>query len=86
MIKQKVREKFLEAYKLNVSWEDVNDDQVLFGPDSPYGLDSMDVLMFINLIKKEFDLDIGAVNTDTFKTINSIVAFIEKQKGMQLSK
>ncbi|CAM5796643.1 MULTISPECIES: acyl carrier protein [Brevibacillus] len=86
MIKQTVREKFLETYKLNVSLEEVKDDQPLFGPDSPYGLDSMDVLMFINLIKKEYDLDIGAVNTDTFKTINSIVAFIEKQKGAQLSK
>ncbi|USG66598.1 acyl carrier protein [Brevibacillus ruminantium] len=86
MIKEKVREKFLEAYKLNVSQEEVKDDQALFGPDSPFGLDSMDVLLFINTIKKEFDLDIGAVNTDTFKTIDSIAAFVEQQKGMQPSK
>lgn len=79
-MKNLIKQKFVENYNLEVSIEEIHDNVDLFGEESPYGLDSMDVLLFINILKKEFNLKIGAINTDSFKTINNIVALIEKQE------
>lgn len=37
---------------MDIKPEELLDDSYLFGPDSVYGLDSMDVLVFINELKK----------------------------------
>ncbi|CAM4056833.1 acyl-carrier protein [Bacillus manliponensis] len=83
MIKLKVKEKLVEMYEMPVSLEEIQNDVPLFGKDSPYGLDSMDVLLFINALKKEYDLDLGVVDMDVFKTIDSIVKYIVEQKEVK---
>lgn len=78
-MKSTIKQKFIETYEINLSEEEISDDAFLFGDQSEYGLDSMDVLLFLNLLKKEFNLDVGAISVDDFKTVNNIVAFIEEQ-------
>ena len=76
-MKKQIKEKFIEVYEMSIPISEVMDDVDLFGPESPYGLDSMDVLLFINEIKKEFKLEYNHINTDCFKTVNNIVEFIK---------
>lgn len=85
-MKQAIKEEFVQSYNLSVTPEEIQDDVHLFGEKSPYGLDSMDVLLFINLMKKKFDLQLEAINTTSFQTVNNIVAFIEKQKQEESSR
>ncbi|ADY24326.1 phosphopantetheine-binding protein [Bacillus paranthracis] len=81
MIKLQIKEKLVEMYKMSINPAEINNEIPLFGKDSPYGLDSMDVLIFINVLKKDYELNIGAVDMNVFRTINSIVKYIEEQKG-----
>ncbi|NQD68163.1 acyl carrier protein [Bacillus haikouensis] len=79
-MKHLIKKEFVESYNLSVSPDEIQDDIHLFGEKSPYGLDSMDVLLFINLMKNKFDLQLEAISTTSFQTVNNIVDFIEKQK------
>ncbi|MGD7048773.1 acyl carrier protein [Rossellomorea marisflavi] len=85
-MKQAIKEEFVQSYNLSVTPEEIQDDVHLFGEKSPYGLDSMDVLLFVNLMKKKFDLQLEAINTTSFQTVNNIVEFIEKQKQEESSR
>jgi len=80
-MKEEIKLKFINVYKLSLSVEDIKDDEDLFGPNSPYGLDSMDVLAFVNELKKAYGLVYSALDTESFKTINKISTFIENQKA-----
>lgn len=82
-MKTQIKQKFIEVYKLPLTIEEVDDNTHLFGPDSPYELDSMDVLLFINVLKEAFSLNYNQIDTDAFKTINNIVKFIESQKNQK---
>ncbi|WP_405099427.1 acyl carrier protein [Oceanobacillus sp. FSL H7-0719] len=79
----RIKEKYLQLFQISIPVEELDNDADLFGPESPFGLDSMDVLMFINELKEEFGLEYNQINTDAFKTINNIVEFIESQKGIE---
>lgn len=79
-MKEQIKLKFINVYKLSLAVEDIKDDEALFGPNSPYGLDSMDVLLFVNELKKTYGLVYSTLDTESFKTINKIITFIEKQK------
>lgn len=79
-MKALIKKKFAETYNLSIKPEEIGDDADLFGEDSEFGLDSMDVLMFINFLKQEFKLNLGAVNPESFKTVNNIVQFVKKQQ------
>ncbi|MGG4264542.1 acyl carrier protein [Peribacillus simplex] len=76
-IKQKVINLFSEVYAVDLSNE-IIDDTVLFGPESPYSLDSMDVLRIISILKDEYKLEINAMEISNFNTLNKMVDFIEK--------
>ncbi|EMA6342442.1 acyl carrier protein [Bacillus cytotoxicus] len=84
MIKLQIKEKLVEMYKISINPAEIDNEMPLFGKDSPYGLDSMDVLTFINVLKKDYELNIGAVDMSVFRTINSIVKYIEEQKGTSI--
>ncbi|WP_231620164.1 MULTISPECIES: acyl carrier protein [Fictibacillus] len=79
IMKEKIKLKFISSYKLSLTPDEIDDDAALFGVNSPYGLDSMDVLFFINHVKQDYELELGAIDTESFKTVNNIVNFIEKQ-------
>ncbi len=76
-----IKKKLVEAHNLSVAPEEIGDDVDLFGESSSFGLDSMDVLLFINQLKLDFELSIDTINTESFKTVNNIVAFLDEQKA-----
>jgi acyl carrier protein len=77
LIKRKVVELFTEVYGVNLQ-ENVDGDTILFGPDSPYKLDSMDVLRIISILKDEYKLEINAMQITNFNTLNKMVEFIKE--------
>lgn len=81
MLKQEIKELFLQCYELGnqMKAEDIGDDTELFGPKSPYGLDSMDVLKFIGLLREKYDFDITTIHPDMFRTVNKAAEFLEGQ-------
>lgn len=78
MIEQQVRTLFTEVYRLDVPAEQIGLEEPLFGPESRYGLDSLDTLRFINALQQKFPFDVGSCGTDTFRTIRSIAEFISR--------
>lgn len=83
MVKKKVKQLFIECYELSMTEAELEDDVALFGPDSPFGLDSMDILKFITILKDEFEINLGSIRTDTFSTVNQITETIEGHQPAQ---
>ncbi|PTM58835.1 acyl carrier protein [Desmospora activa] len=79
MNEQRMKELFVQTYEMDIKPEEIESNQVLFGPESSFSLDSMDVLRFISVLKDEYNLQLGSVRTDTFKSIQSITQFVEEQ-------
>ncbi|MBN6886071.1 acyl carrier protein [Cytobacillus horneckiae] len=84
LIKEKVIELFAEVYGVNLK-EDIDGDTILFGPDSPYNLDSMDVLRIISILKDEYKLEINAMQITNFNTLNKMVDFIKTAMPQEAS-
>lgn len=84
LIKEKVIELFAEVYGVNLK-EDIDNDTILFGPDSPYNLDSMDVLRIISILKDEYQLEINAMQITNFNTLNKMVDFIKTSMPQEAS-
>jgi|ADGO01.1.fsa_nt_gi acyl carrier protein len=78
MIEQQVRTMFTEVYRLDVPAEQIGLEEPLFGPESRYGLDSLDTLRFINALQQTYQFDVGSCGTDTFRTIRSIAEFVSR--------
>ncbi|MFD1394250.1 acyl carrier protein [Kroppenstedtia eburnea] len=81
MTKEKVKQMFIDCFELSMTKDELKDDVALFGPNSPFGLDSMDILKFITIIKDEFQINLGSIRTDTFSTVNQITQTIEEHQG-----
>ncbi|MEU5884357.1 phosphopantetheine-binding protein [Spirillospora sp. NPDC047279] len=81
MNEQIIADKYVKTYDLDVRPEDLGSDEPLFGPQSIYGLDSMDVLRFIAALAEEYDIELAAIKTDTFRTLRSITAFLNGEEG-----
>jgi acyl carrier protein len=79
MIELAIKELFVKTYELDMNPESIDSHAVLFGPESSFGLDSMDVLRFISVLKDTYDLQLGSIRTDTFKSIQTITQFVEEQ-------
>ncbi|MDX5895316.1 acyl carrier protein [Rubrobacter radiotolerans] len=81
LLKQDIKQRFVSVYGLDVSPDEIGDDQELFGPESSFGLDSMDVLQFIATMHEEFNFDLGSLRTDTFKNVDTIAGFLQESRG-----
>jgi len=76
-----IRRLFVEVYRLDISPEEVVEDEPLFGLKSRFGLDSMDTLRFISELHERYGLDIGSTNTDSFRTIALICETLEADRA-----
>ncbi|GJQ44358.1 MAG: hypothetical protein AMXMBFR17_05980 [Candidatus Jettenia caeni] len=67
--------------KLKVGVDKIKDDTPLFGPNS-LGLDSIDVLEMVIVIKKEFGVEIMDRETseNIFTSVGSIARYIEENR------
>lgn len=76
-----LKQQIIEQLNLQVTPEDIGDDQPLFGEG--LGLDSIDALELIVLLQQHYGLKLD--NPDDgpkiFKSVNTIAEFIRSKKG-----
>jgi acyl carrier protein len=78
---QRLKELLVTRLKLKVGVDKIKDDTPLFGPNS-LGLDSIDVLEMVIVIKKEFGVEIMDRETseNIFTSVGSIAKYIEENR------
>jgi acyl carrier protein len=81
-IKQNIRRLMVENLMLQISPEEIGDDQPLFGPGS-VGLDSVDALQLVVALDKTYGLKIGdaEVAKQILQNVNSIADAVEKHQA-----
>jgi acyl carrier protein len=79
--KQRIKAMMVENLMLQVTAEEIGDDQPLFGPGS-LGLDSVDALQLVVALDKHFGLKIPdpAAAKEVLRSVDTIVAAIEKNR------
>jgi len=81
-LRRQLKEMIITELKLvNVTPDDISDDGPLFGADSALGLDSLDAVELVVLLKKKFGVEVGDRNTATaaFASINSLAEFVSQK-------
>lgn len=78
VLKQRIKRMMVDDLMLQVSAEDIGDDQPLFGPGS-LGLDSVDALQLVVALDKNFGLKIPdpAAARQTLQCVNTIIAAVQ---------
>ncbi len=81
-LKAEIKRLMVENLMLQVTAEEISDDQLLFGPNS-LGLDSVDALQLVVALDKNFGLKIPdpAAAKEILQSVNSIAAAVEKAKA-----
>ena len=80
-LKKELKELIITECDLDITVEDIGDDDTLFGSDSPIGLDSVDALQVSIAVQNRY----GAVITDSkvlrrvMKTINTFADYIRPE-------
>lgn len=78
--KARIRQVLRVSLKLGAD-ASIPDDMPLIGGE--YDLDSLDILLLVTNIEKEFQIKIDekAIGRDAFKTLASLAAFVETQRA-----
>lgn len=78
-LKSQIKRMIVERLFLNVNPEDIADDASLM---ETYGIDSVALFELVIGLEEDFGVAMEDVDfqIDTFKTVNSIAAFIEAKK------
>jgi acyl carrier protein len=81
-LKTQIRAMLVQDLMLQITPEEIGDDQPLFGPGS-LGLDSVDALQLVVALDKNYGLKIpdAAVARKTMQTVNDIAAAIEAHQA-----
>ncbi|MDB6052742.1 MAG: acyl carrier protein [Verrucomicrobiales bacterium] len=81
-LKLKIKTILVENLMLQMTPQEISDDQKLFGPDS-LGLDSVDALQLVVALEKNFGLKIGdqAVAKTVLESVNSISEAVIQKNG-----
>ena len=76
-LKSEIKRLLVENLMLQISAEEIGDDQPLFGPNS-LGLDSVDALQLVVALEKNFGLKFAdaAAARQILETVNSIATAI----------
>ena len=81
-LKEKLKQLILEDLRLvEFAVDDLGDDDLLFGPK--FGLDSIDAIEVVHLLKKNFGVEIKDMNEGrpALQSINTLCAFIEARQS-----
>ena len=81
-LKAELKRMVVDNLMLQVTVEEIQDDQPLFGPGS-LGLDSVDALQLVVALDKNYGLKIAdpAAAKETLANVNSIVAAVSKHRS-----
>jgi acyl carrier protein len=80
-LKRELKELIVQECDLDITADDINDDDALFGSDSPIGLDSVDALQISIAVQNKY----GVVITDSkilrrvMKSINTFAEYIQPE-------
>lgn len=80
-LKAELKELIIAECDLDISTDEIGDDDTLFGSDSPIGLDSVDALQVSIAVQNKY----GVVITDSkvlrrvMKTINTFADYIQPE-------
>jgi acyl carrier protein len=85
-LKQKIKSMMVENLMLQVTADEIGDDQALFGPAS-LGLDSVDALQLVVALDKNFGLKVPdpAAAKIILQSVNTIVAAVQQHKAGEVS-
>jgi acyl carrier protein len=80
-IKQDIKRLMVENLMLQISAEEINDDQPLFGPGS-VGLDSVDALQLVVALDKTYGLKIADPEAarQILQSVNTMAATVAKHQ------
>lgn len=81
-LRQQIKAMLVENLMLQVSAEQIGDDQPLFGPGS-LGLDSVDALQIVVALDKNYGLKISdpAAAREILKSVSSVTQAIQANSG-----
>jgi acyl carrier protein len=68
----------------DMSWQDIQDDEPLFGSKSNVGLDSLDALQLALVLKEHFGIKVEG-SKESRKHLHSINSIVEHIQTMQAS-
>jgi len=79
-LRSRIKAMMVENLMLQVTAEEIADDQPLFGPNS-LGLDSVDALQLVVGLDKHFGVKIPdpATAKEVLKSVNTMVAAVQKK-------
>ena len=82
-LKERIKNLMVENLMLQVTAEEIKDDQPLFGPGS-LGLDSVDALQLVVALDKSFGLKIPdpAAAKEILQSVGTIVLAVQKKAGV----
>jgi acyl carrier protein len=82
-LKQKLKKLIVEECEKedDIAWQDILDDEQLFGSDSRINLDSLDALQLSLVLKKTFGIKIegSKENRKYLTTINNLASLISER-------
>ena len=81
-LKQQIKALMVENLMLQITADEIKDDQLLFGPGS-LGLDSVDALQLVVALDKNFGLKIPtpAVAKVVLQSVNTIAAAVQEKSA-----
>ena len=81
-LKKQIKAMMVEDLMLQVTADEIADDQPLFGPGS-LGLDSVDALQLVVVLDKQFEVKIPDTNAakEILQTVNTIALAVEKHRA-----
>lgn len=80
-LKKELKEKLIEALNLeDLTTEDINDDDLLFGEG--LGLDSIDALELIIILDKDYGIKLtdSKEGKKIFETVNTMATYIQEHR------
>src|SRR5438309_2990843 len=82
-LKQKIKSLMVESLMLQVTADEIGDDQALFGPGS-MGLDSVDALQLVVALDKNFGLKIAdpAESKQILHSVNTMVQAVQQKMAV----
>ena len=85
-LKQRIKNMMVENLMLQVTADEIGDDQALFGPGS-LGLDSVDALQLVVALDKNFGLKVPdpAAAKVILQSVNTIVAAVQRHQAGEVS-
>ena len=82
-LEQELRDLIVDSCNIPDAPEEVFPDAPLIGPDSPWGLDSLDAVEIVVAVQKAYEVRIGGQETsrEVLASLRTLAEFIRKERG-----